>query len=152
MTTIELSTDIEAPVDLCFELSRNIDLEVRAGQEYHLRAVSGVTSGAIGAGQQVGWRTKQFGIAVSHVSEITGFELPRFFQDSMIAGMFRSFQHDHFFEPRGSNATRMRDVLRFSMPFWLLGPLSEKLLRPRLKHLLLLRNKLIQETAERHSL
>jgi hypothetical protein len=42
----------------------------------------------------------------------------------------------------------MRDLLRFSMPLWLMGAISERLIvRPRLKHLLLLRNRLIKETA-----
>jgi hypothetical protein len=43
----------------------------------------------------------------------------------------------------------MRDLLRFSMPFWLLGVFSERLVvRSRLTHLLLLRNELIQEMAK----
>jgi hypothetical protein len=79
MSTIELITLIEAPVETCFQLSLSIDLELKAAKAHHIKAVSGVTSGIIGAGQRVGWETKQFGITVSHVSEITGFEQPLFF-------------------------------------------------------------------------
>jgi ligand-binding SRPBCC domain-containing protein len=149
MTTIELTTLIHAPVETCFQLSLSIDLELEAARAHHLRAVGGVTSGIISAGQRVKWKTKQFGITVSHVSEITGFQEPLFFQDSMIKGMFKSFQHDHFFQPLGVNNTEMRDLLRFSMPFWLMGTISERfVIRSRMLHLLRLRNSLIKETAE----
>jgi len=148
MTTIELITLIDAPVETCFQLSLSIDLELKAAKTHHIRAVNGVTSGIIGAGQRVKWKTKQFGITVTHVSEITGFQQPLFFQDSMVKGMFKSFQHDHFFKPLGANKTEMRDLLRFSMPFWLMGIVSERLIiRSRLLHLLLLRNGLIKDTA-----
>jgi ligand-binding SRPBCC domain-containing protein len=149
MTTLELTTLIHAPVETCFQLSLSIDLELEAAKEHCLRAVGGVTSGIIGAGQRVKWTTKQFGITVSHVSEITGFQEPVFFQDSMITGIFRSFQHDHFFQPLGVHDTEMRDLLRFSMPFWLMGTTSERfVIRSRMLHLLRLRNSLIKATAE----
>jgi hypothetical protein len=47
------------------------------------------------------------------------------------------------------NKTEMRDSLRFSMPIWLMGAVSERLImRPRLIRLLQLRNNLIKDTAE----
>lgn len=149
MTTIELITLIDAPIETCFQLSLSIDLELKAAKAHHIRAVSGVTSGIIGAGQRVGWKTKHFGITVFHMSEITGFQQPVFFQDRMVRGMFKSFQHDHFFRSLGMNKTEMRDSLCFSMPIWLMGTISEQLLmRSRLIHLLRLRNDTIKETAE----
>jgi ligand-binding SRPBCC domain-containing protein len=149
MTTIELTTLIHAPLKTCFQLSLSIDLELEAARAHHLKAVGGVRSGIIGAGQRVKWKTRQFGITVSHMSEITGFQEPLFFQDRMIEGMFKSFQHDHFFQPVGDNDTEMRDLLRFSMPFWLMGTISERfVVRTRMLHLLRLRNNLIKETAE----
>ena len=149
MTVIELITVIDAPIETCFELSLSLDLELKAARAHHIRAVSGVTAGIIGPGQQVVWKTKQFGITVSHMSEITGFQRPHFFQDSMVRGIFKAFQHDHFFQSLGVRQTEMRDRLSFSMPFWLMGIISERLvMRPRLIHLLELRNNLIKETAQ----
>lgn len=149
MTTIEVTTFIDAPIETCFELSLSIDLELKAARAHHIRAVSGVTSGIIGPGQRVGWKTKQFGITISHMSEITGFREPHFFQDRMVQGIFKSFNHDHFFQPLDGNRTEMHDVLSFSMPLWLMGAAAERLvMRPRLMHLLKLRNSLIKETAE----
>jgi len=142
MTTVELSTEIDAPVETCFQLALSIDLELEAAKTHHIRAVSGVTSGNIGPGQRVRW------ITVSHVSEISGYRQPLFFQDRMVKGTFQFFQHDHFFQPLRSDKTVMRDLLRFSMPFWLLGIVSERLIiRSRLTQLLLQRNHLIRKTA-----
>jgi ligand-binding SRPBCC domain-containing protein len=149
MSTIELITLIDAPIEICFQLSLSIDLELEAARAYQIRTVNGVTSGTIGSGQRVGWKTKQFGITVSHVSEITGFRQPLFFQDTMVNGVFKSFQHDHLFQSLAVNKTEMRDLLRFSMPVWWMGAFSEKLIvRPRLIHLLRLRNSHIKASAE----
>jgi hypothetical protein len=147
---IELFTLIDAPAERCFELSLSIDLELRAAKGHRLRAVSGVTSGVIGPGQRVSWKTTQFGIVVSHTSEITGFERPVFFQDMMVRGLFRTFRHDHFFRAVSANRTEMRDEMRFSMPLWLMGVVAERLVvLPRLMGLLKQRNQAIKEAAER---
>ena len=51
MRTIELITLIDAPVETCFRPSLSIDLELKAAEAHCIRAVGGVTSGVIGAGQ-----------------------------------------------------------------------------------------------------
>lgn len=72
-----------------------------------------------------------------------------FFQDTMVKGLLRSYRHDHFFRALSGDRTEMRDVLWFSMPFWLLGVLSERVvMRSRLTMLLKQRNQVIKETAE----
>jgi ligand-binding SRPBCC domain-containing protein len=149
VTLVELTTSIAAPVEVCFRLSLSIDLELKAAKSHRIRAVSGVTSGTIGPGDRVGWETRQFGIVVSHVSEITAFRPPVFFEDRMVQGLFQSFQHEHFFRALNPNNTEMRDVVRFCMPLYLLGSISERLVvRQRLTTLLKQRNCLIKETAE----
>src|SRR5271170_4885645 len=97
MRHLRAITLINAPIEVCFRSSLNIELEVVAGKDYQVRAIGGVTSGIIGAQDRVTWRTKQFGLWITHTSEITGYEAPVYFQDSMVKGLFRSFQHDHFF-------------------------------------------------------
>src|SRR5277367_1247038 len=59
---LEMKTDdhdrtdhvIEAPIETCFRLPLSIDLELKAAKTHHIRAVSGVTVGIIGAGQTSG--------------------------------------------------------------------------------------------------
>jgi ligand-binding SRPBCC domain-containing protein len=94
---IQVRTIIYAPIEVCFRFSLSIDLELRAAAEYSIHAVAGVTTGMIGLGERVTWRTRQFGLWVTHTTEITALDEPRYFQDSMVRGLFRSFQHDHFF-------------------------------------------------------
>jgi ligand-binding SRPBCC domain-containing protein len=153
MTTIEKSAIIDAPIETCFDLSLNIDLELAAAHKYDLRAITGVTGGPIGFGQRVTWQSRQFGLRIRHTSEITGFQPPVYFQDKMVRGIFKSFVHDHFFRAISPRQTEMRDLLRFGMPAIMLGRLTELLLvRRRLESLLSQRNTLIKERAERTGL
>ncbi len=152
MTTMEATTVIDAPIELCFSLSLSIDLELLAAEEFHLRAVGGVTSGKIGPKQRVTWETRQFGWKVRHTSEITGFDEPTYFEDSMVAGLFRSFRHKHYFEALSSSRTLMRDRMSFAFPYLLGGVIVERLLvKRRLGILLRRRNAIIQQQAERLS-
>lgn len=149
MTIIRLSTIIDAPIEACFHLSLSIDLELSAERQYEIKAVGGVTKGSIGLGQRVTWKTRQFGIWVTHTSEITRLQSPTDFQDAMVHGLFRSFKHDHFFRRVNPNRTEMRDELHFSMPVYLLGTITERLLvKRRLTYFLTARNALIKQTAE----
>jgi ligand-binding SRPBCC domain-containing protein len=148
MNTIELVTLIKAPIAKCFELSLSIDLEVKAASAYLLQPIGGVTSGIIKGGDRIQWRTRQFGLWITHTSEISGFDPPVFFQDRMVKGIFRSFEHNHYFRALDSEHTEMRDWLSFSMPFFALGVFSERLVRRRLLDLLAVRNQLIQRSAE----
>ena len=149
MITIEDVTTIHAPIARCFELALNIDLEVEAAQSYQLQPIGGVTSGVIGLGQRVRWKTKQFGLWITHTSEITALERSTFFQDRMVQGIFRSFRHDHYFRALNSGQTEMRDSLCFSMPVLFGGALAERfVVRKRLTQLLHARNQTLRQTAE----
>ena len=85
------TTRIGAPVEVCFRLSLTIDMEVQAGREFGLRAVDGVTTGQIGLGQRVRWKARQFGVPVSHTTEITRVDEPVFFEDTMVSGHLHVF-------------------------------------------------------------
>jgi ligand-binding SRPBCC domain-containing protein len=111
-------------------------------------AVAGVTTGSIADGESVTWRGRHFGLMLQHTSKITRYEPPAFFQDVMTAGVFKSFEHDHRFQEQDSE-TVMRDELRFSAPFGVLGTMMERLvLRNYLTRFLLGRNKFVKQVAE----
>lgn len=149
VTVIELTTFINAPIHVCFDLSLSIDLELEAMNAYDILAIGGVRTGSIRLHERVCWQARQFGVPVTHESEITRLERPAFFQDTMVTGIFEKFQHDHFFRSVGPGRTEMRDVLQFGMPVWLLGTVSEKLIvRRRLSRLLTDRNRVIKQHAE----
>jgi ligand-binding SRPBCC domain-containing protein len=143
--TITIATPMHAPIERCFDAARDLDLHLKSLAHTNERAVGGRTSGLIELGEEVTWRARHFGITQHFTSKITAFERPRYFQDAMQRGAFRSFVHDHFFAI-DDGITTMTDVLTFSAPFGPLGIIAEKLvLRRYLERLLAARAAVIRE-------
>lgn len=139
---------MHAPVERCFDAARDLDLHLKSLAHTNERAVGGRTSGLIELGEEVTWRARHFGITQHFTSKITAFDRPRYFQDAMQRGAFRSFVHDHFFTI-DDDITTMTDVLVFSAPFGPLGVIAETLvLRRYLERLLAARAAVIREAVE----
>ena len=147
MVTLEEITIIRAPIGRCFDLSRSIELHMKSTERTGEAAVAGVTSGLIGLGEEVTWRARHFGIEQTMTVRITAFDSPNYFQDRMVRGAFRFFEHEHWFVERG-DGTQMRDVLRFAAPVRVLGLAVEPVLRGYLRRFLRERNLVIKEMAE----
>lgn len=148
MAMIELVTLILAPKERCFDLSRSVELHLASTSDTGERAVAGVTSGLLHAGDEVTWSARHFGVRQKLTSRITAFERPGHFRDSMVTGAFRRFDHDHFFEAKG-DATEMRDVFDFESPLGLLGRIADALVLTRyLRGFLERRNEVIKRAAE----
>lgn len=124
--TVRIETWIAAPPERCFDAARDLDLHVTSMAHTNERAVAGRTSGLIEMGEEVTWRGRHFGVVQHFTSRITAFDRPRHFQDSMVRGAFRSFVHDHYFEP-ADGGTMMIDSLTFAAPLPVLGWLAERL-------------------------
>ena len=88
-------------------------------------ADSGVTFGLLDLNQSVTWRAKHFGFWHNLTSEITAVDRPKYFQDTMVRGIFRYMRHDHFFRLLAPGLTEMRDVFCFAAPLPVLGRLAE---------------------------
>lgn len=148
MQTISVETWIEAPPERCFDFARDLDLHVTSMAHTNERAVGGRTSGLIELDEEVTWRARHFGVTQHLTSKITAFDRPRYFQDTMQRGAFKSFVHDHFFTVE-RDGTLMRDVLVFAAPLGFLGLIAEKLvLRAYLERLLAARGETIKDAAE----
>src|ERR1700733_15095726 len=148
METIRLATWIDAPMERCFQLSLSIDLHVESARKSGERAIDGVTTGLIAAGETVTFQARVFGMRMRHTSQIETMRPYSYFRDVMIAGVFQRFEHDHHFAPM-DDGTRMRDEIRFSTKWGLLGRLAMKLfVRKRLTALLMERNAVIKRVAE----
>jgi ligand-binding SRPBCC domain-containing protein len=145
---IEFSTDIHAPIERVFDLSRSVDLHMASTAQTRERAIAGVTSGLMTLGQEVTWRAKHFGSWPHLTSRITAFERPVYFRDSQVRGIFRRLDHDHFFTAR-RDVTLMRDVFAFESPLGILGRIANRLFLIRyMTQLLATRNTLIKTAAE----
>ena len=145
----EHETSIDAPVELVFDLSLDIDAHTVSMSASKERAIAGVTSGHIGLGETVTWRATHFGVPFTMTSRVTELNRPRRFVDEQVRGPFRSFHHEHLFEPR-DGATRMIDRIRFDAPLGPLGRLAERVvLATYLRKLIAVRGEYLKVEAER---
>lgn len=148
MPTFELVTQIAAAPERVFDLARSIDLHTSSTASTGERAIAGVTSGLIGAGEEVTWRARHFGVWQSLTARITEFDRPVHFADVMVKGAFHRMEHHHYFEP-SSGGTLMRDVFAFESPLGLLGRVADRLILERyMRGFLIERNRVIKATAE----
>ncbi|HWB60856.1 MAG TPA: SRPBCC family protein [Chthoniobacteraceae bacterium] len=148
MPVIQLTTTIAAPIERVFDLARSIDLHTNSTSSTGEQAVTGVTSGLIGAGEEVTWRARHFGVWQKLTVRITEFERPARFADAMVSGAFRRMEHRHYFEQCGGE-TLMRDVFAFESPLGILGRIADALFLARyLRAFLIGRNRVIKATAE----
>lgn len=151
MTTINLITKINAPKQIVFDLSRNIDIHQNSASQTNEKAINGVTSGLINYNETVTWRGKHFGFYLTHKSRMTAMDFYDYFVDEMEEGKFKSFKHEHsFVEIDGK--TVMIDNLNYQTPFGIFGRLFDKLLlKKHLTNFIIERNKVLKELAEKQN-
>lgn len=149
MFVIKDNIHIMAPIERCFLLSTSLALvERELGMHPVASADATRTSGLVTGGDRVRWEGWQLGLPQYHVSLISKFEPNRFFQDKMIAGRFRSFQHDHEFTEIGGQVL-LKDMIRFSMPLGFAGKLVGKhIMVPHIAGLMRRRFHLLKRIAE----
>ncbi|MEM6692186.1 MAG: SRPBCC family protein [Planctomycetota bacterium] len=148
MPIIRLRTEIAARRGIVFDLSRSIDLHVESTSRTKEQAVAGRTKGLIQEGESVTWEATHFGFRQRLTSKITQFDRPNSFRDSMVAGAFKRFDHDHLFEEH-HGGTVLIDVFDYTSPLGALGRFADLLFLKRyMTNLLRVRNKLIREVAE----
>ncbi|MCV2483893.1 SRPBCC family protein [Flavobacterium sp. SH_e] len=151
MATINLTTKINAPKQIVFDASRNIDIHQQSASPIKEKAIDGVTSGLINLNETVTWRGKHFGFYITHKSRITAMNLYDYFVDEMEKGKFKSFKHKHFFEEE-NGVTIMKDKLQYETPFGIFGELFDILfLEKHLTNFLLERNKVLKEVSENNN-
>lgn len=148
MASLRIETIIAAPVEMCFDLSRDIDVHLRSMADTGERAVAGRTLGLIDLGETVTWEARHLGARRRFTSRITAFDRPRYFRDEMAQGDFCSFVHDHRFEAC-AEGTRMIDELNFHSPYGLIGRFVDWIfLTGYLRRLLARRCEVIKKEAE----
>jgi ligand-binding SRPBCC domain-containing protein len=130
LPTIHLETVIAAPIELCFDLSRDVEAHTRSTSKTKERAVAGVTEGLLELGDTVTWEAVHLGIKQRLTARITRYERPHMFEDQQVQGAFRSLAHTHEFRET-ADGTVMTDNFRFTSPFGLVGRLADALFLER---------------------
>ena len=148
MPLIKTECVIYAPLVVCFDLSRSIDVHQISTEGTNERAIAGKTTGLIELGETVTWRAKHFGIYQKLTSKITEYKRPYHFTDEMISGTFKSIKHDHYFEYE-HGFTLMKDEFQFKSPLGFLGNIFNSLiLTDYMKKFIVKRNEVIKQLAE----
>ena len=126
MTTIIVETRISAPIELCFDLARDVEAHLKSSASTGERAVGGKTSGLLELGDVVTFEAVHFGIRQRLTSKIVELDRPTRFVDEMLNGAFASLRHMHEFVVDGGSVL-MRDTLTWTSPLGLLGIIADKL-------------------------
>ena len=148
MPIITLETQVKASINVCFDLSRSLDLHQISTADTKEKAIDGVTTGLIQLNETVTWQAVHFGITQQLTSKITAFNPPCHFRDEQVKGAFKYFTHDHYFE-RQNDVVIMKDIFEFESPLGSLGKLANWLMLTQyMTNLLQKRNAIIKIYAE----
>ena len=148
MARIKIVTLIDAPLEACFDLSRDIDFHVKSMSETGERAIAGRTTGLIELDESVTWEAKHLCLKRRFTSKITKFDRPNYFRDEMTNGDFQSFVHDHRFQIVDGK-TEMSDEIVLKSPFGVIGELTDLFFMTKyMKDMLAIRAKAIKLEAE----
>jgi len=149
MYTFEVTTLVQAPPTRCFDLNRSVDAHLASTHQTGERVVAGRSTGLFELGDEVTWEARHLHLRRRLTIRITTSNRPTFSQEQMIHGPFRSFEHDHIFDPIAGHATRITDVIRFAAPFGPIGWLAERLIvGPHLKRFITTRALALKQLAE----
>lgn len=124
MPVIRNTISIKAPIEVCFDLARNVEIHPKTTKKTKEKAVGGVTTGLLEEGDTVEWEAVHFGIKQRLTSKITEMNRPNEFKDIMVKGAFKSFIHTHTFVASG-NETEMIDRFDYLSPLGFFGKAAD---------------------------
>ena len=148
MPTLIIETKIQAPVELCFDLARDIEIHCLTAAHTQEQVVAGKTSGLLELGDCVTFEAVHFGVRQRLSARIVEYNRPQKFIDKMTGGAFKTLKHVHEFEPI-DDGTLMRDTLEWESPLGVLGKAADRLFVERhMRNFLLERNRELKRIAE----
>jgi ligand-binding SRPBCC domain-containing protein len=148
MVRLSVDTLIKAPINLCFDLARDMNAHAETMAKSGERIVSAPPSGVLEMGDEVTFEASHFGIRQRLTGKIVQFERPSLFTDQMLKGAFKSLRHEHHFRIEGES-TRMTDIVVLEAPLGPLGLIAERLfLRGYMQKLLAERGDALRRMAE----
>jgi ligand-binding SRPBCC domain-containing protein len=148
MTTIKIYTSINAPIEKCFDVSRDINIHELSAKDTREKAVAGKTSGLCELNDEITWEATHFGIRQTLTVRISKMDRPFFFEDTMLKGAFQSMRHEHnFSEVEGG--TKMIDIFMYEVPFGFIGKMfDQRVLKAYMTRFLESRNQVIKMVCE----
>jgi ligand-binding SRPBCC domain-containing protein len=137
---------VQAPIERCFLLSTNLEI---VALTLKMQPTMDRKGSCVQRGDRVRWRGWQLGLPQFHESLIEPFVPPVYFRDSMTAGRFAFFAHDHRFTELKQGGVCLSDEVRFQLPLgWLGECFGRWVLVPHIRSLLRKRFTLLKNLAE----
>lgn len=126
MPFIEHKQLINAPIDVCFDQARYVDIYAQTTLVPMIKAVGAVTKELLEEGDSVIWEAVHFGIKHRVTSKVIFMEKPHSFVMIQVKGIFKSFIHIHQFMEE-VEGTRMVNHFQYKSRFGPIGILFDKL-------------------------
>lgn len=131
MTVLRATTVVHAPVELVFDLARDVSEHTAALAHTGERVEPpGRTEGLLAEGDLVCFRARHFGLPMHLWSRVVRLERPGVFVDEQVRGPFRRLRHTHTFTATGGG-TLVTDVVEWTAPAGPLGALAGALVLHR---------------------
>ena len=148
MSVVRTEIAISAPIERVFDLNRSVDLHTDSTGASGERAVDGVITGLLKAGDSVTFEATHFWVRQRLTSRVSKLDRPAHFQDVLVKGAFKSFEHDHHFTEVGGQ-TIIKEVFNYRSPLGPLGALVNAVFLDRyMKRFLQQRLQIIKDVAE----
>jgi len=150
MTRIVIETKIHAPIELCFDLARDVGTHAESAAFSSERVVApGRIAGLLELGDLIAFEGRHFGVTQRFVARITALDRPRRFDDEMVDGAFKWLRHAHEFE-FNHGVTTMRDTLEWEPPFGRIGRIVDQLfLRRHMRRFVSTKQNTLKRIAEK---
>ncbi|KJD31364.1 hypothetical protein PK35_14730 [Tamlana nanhaiensis] len=148
MPLIEVKTEIDAEIETCFDLARDVTFYQNTLQKPTEIAISGKVAGLVEKGDATIWETRHLNLHQHLTLKVTEFSQPFLFVDEMVKGHFKTYKHEHIFK-KIKNKTLMIDKFYFESPYGVFGKLFDYLfLKKHIKKLIVFRNEALKDKAE----
>lgn len=148
MSLIIMETEIEADIQTCFDLVRDIDFYQKSLKNSREIAIDGKITGLVEANDSITWEAKHLGFVRHLTLKVTQFDNPNLFVDEMIHGDYKSYKHEHIFREMG-NKTIMVDKFYFESPCGIIGKFVDWVfLKKYMTNFLKTRNEILKKEAE----
>ena len=151
MPVISITTTIHAPIKICFNTARSIDVHLISTGKTNEKVIAGRSSGLCELNDEITWEATHMYVRQKLSSKIVGFNEPYFFADRMTKGVFKCLYHEHHFEDH-KTFTRMHDIFQYESPLGVLGKCADMIFLKRyLRNFLTERNQVIKSVAEKEA-
>lgn len=148
MPTLTIETEIQASIEVCFDLARDVETHLATTAHTQERVVAGRSRGLLELGDEITFEGVHFGIRQKLSSRIVEYDRPHRFTDQMTSGAFSALRHVHEFEV-SATGTLMRDILEWKSPLGFLGLVADRLaIEEHMREFLLQRNLELKRIAE----